>query len=333
MKTDPAILNAQFLSKIAAGEIKGAAEAGTEYTRLTLREEGLLRKILPPRGITPDKLDKQLDTDKPVKILDKEVSQPLSVSVPFGSLPTNQYFRGARYRVDFARLVTPNYTKDQIELGQYDYDIREVFKDNAIKDHMTAEDVPFFALVNAILCVDPDNGTQTGNSASAMTGKVQYYDFTDSTKNPYALTGFSRDSLVSFLTIMPRGYGDATVSTPIRLQTDLCVMNVNTAMEFVKLLPSEIGRPLSEKMASEGLVEDTFFGRRFLFTLKDDIVLDGEIYGFAKPQFLGAFLELEEPTMFIENRAFMLEFFIYSCIGSSIGNAYGVSKAKFFSLS
>lgn len=332
MKLDPAVLNTQFLAKIAAGEVKGAADAGTEFTRLTLREEGLLRKILPPKTITPADLDKQLDTDKPVKILDKEVSQPLSASVPFGTLPVNQYIRGARYRVDFARLVTPNYTKDVIELGQYDYDIREIFKDNAIKDHMTAEDVPFFALVNSIISVDPDNGTLTGNAASAMTGKVQYYDFTDATKNPYGVTGFSRDSLVSFLTIMPRGYGDATVSTPIRLQTDLCVMNVNTAMEFVKLLPSEIGRPLSEKMASEGLVEDSFFGKRFLFTIKDDIVKDGEIYGFAKPQFLGVFFELEAPTMFIENRAYLLEFFIYSCIGSSIGNAYGVSKAKFFTL-
>ena len=332
-KIDPAVLNSNFLSKIAAGETKGAADAGTEFTRLTLREEGLLRKILPPKTITPADLDKQLDTDKPVKILDKEVSQPLSVSVPFGSLPVNQYVRGARYRVDFARLVTPNYTKDVIELGQYDYDIREIFKDNAIKDHMTAEDVPWFALINAIVSNDPDNATQVGNQPSAMTGKVQYYDFTDATKNPYGLTGFSRDSIVSFFTIATRGYGDGTVSTPIRLHTDLAVMNVNTGMEFVKFLPTEIGRPLSERMASEGLVEDNFFGKRFIFTIKDDIVKDGEIYGFPKPQFLGVFLELEQPTMFIENRAFLLEFFIYSCIGASVANSFGVSKAKFFNLS
>lgn len=329
-----AVLNANFLAKIAAGPeyVKQASDTATDYTRLTLREEGLLRKILPPKTVTAADMDKQLDTDKPVKILDKEVSQPLSMSVPFGTLPVNQYIRGNRYRVDFARLVTPNYTKDTIELGQYDYDIREVFKDNAIKDHQTAEDVPFFALVNAIVSNDPDNGTQVGNAASALTGKVQYYDFTDSTKNPYGLTGFSRDSLVSFLTITMRGHGDASVSTPIRLKTDLCVMNVNTGMEFVKLLPGEIGRPLSEKMATEGLVEDTFFGQKFLFTIKDDIIRDGEIYGFTKPQFLGVFMELEAPTMFIENRAYLLEFFIYSCLGSSIGNAYGVSKGKYFDL-
>lgn len=326
---NPALLNSQFLAKVASGDIKGAADATTEYTRLTLREEGLLRKILPPKTITSAELDKQLDTDKPVKILDKEVSQPLSVTVPFGTLPPNQYIRGSRYRVDFARLLTRNYTKDVAELGQYDYDIRQVFKDNAIKDHMTMEDVPFFKLCRAIVSSTGNPSAIVGNAASSMTGKVQAYDFSDASKNPYNITGFSRDSLVSAFTIMTRGYGDATLSTPIRLQTDLCVMNVTTGAEFVKQLPDEIGRPLSEKMASEGLVIDTFYGKRFLFTLKDDVVLNGEMWMFAKPQFLGAFFELEAPTMFIENRAFLLEFFIYSMIGCSIGNAYGVSYAKF----
>lgn len=339
MKVDPQTLNKQFMAKLAAGDKQGAMESATEFTRLTLREEGLFRKVLPPKPISYGDMDKQLDTDKPVKIMDKEVSQPLSVSVPFGSLPSNQYIRGARYRVDFARIVSRNYTKDVAEINQYDYDIREMFKDNAIKDHMTAEDVPFFNLVNLIVCSDPtayqaDPTTgQVGNSASSMTGKVQFYDFTDSTKNPYGLTGFSRDSVFSAFTIMARGYGDGTASTPIRLQTDLCVMNVNTGLEFAKLLPTEIGYALSEKLFKEGMVEDTIGGRRFLFTIKDDIVKDGEMYMFAKPQFLGVFFELEQPTMFIENRAYLMEFFIYSMIGSSIGNAYGVAKAKFFSLS
>jgi len=328
MKIDPQTLNKQFMSKIAAGDKQGAMDAATEFTRLTLREEGLLRKVLPPKPIGYGDLDKQIDTDKPVKIMDKEVSQPLSISVPFGSLPSNQYMRGARYRVDFARIVSRNYTKDVAEINQYDYDLREVFK--AIKDHMTAEDVPFFELVNKIIQSDPDNDTAVGNQASAMTGKVQFYDFTDASKNPGGYVGFSRDSLVESFKIMTKGYGDGSVHTPIRLQTDLCVMNVNTGLEFVKLLPTEIGERLADKMASEGLVESNFFGRRFLFTMKDDIIEDGAMYMFAKPQFLGVFLELEQPVMFIENRAYLMEFFIYSMVGASIGNGYGVAKSKFF---
>jgi hypothetical protein len=330
MKVDPSTLNKQFMSKIASGDKQGAMDAATEFTRLTLREEGLLRKVLPPKPISYSDLDKQIDSDHPVKIMDKEVSQPLSVSVPFGSLPANQYIKGARYRVDFARLVSKNYTKDTAELNAYDYDIREVFKDNAIKDHMTGEDVPFFQLVNSLIQSDPDNGIAVGNVASAMTGKVQFHDYTDSTKNPRGYTGFSRDSVVDAFTIMTKGFGSGANSTPIRLQTDLCVMNANTGLEFVKLLPTEIGERIADKLATDGLVEDTFFGRRFLFTIKDDIIEDGAMYMFAKPQFLGVLLELEQPVLFLENRAYMMEFFIYSMLGSSIGNAFGLAKAKYF---
>lgn len=330
MKTiDTATLNSQFMAKIASGDLKGAADATTEYTRLTLREEGLLRKVLPMKNITPAELDKQLDTDKPVKIIDKEVGQPLSVSVPFGTLPANQYIRGKRYRVDFARIVSKNYTKDVAELGQYDYDIRQVFKDNAIKDHMTAEDVPFFNLCRAIVSNTGSPTSLVGGAASQMTGKVQYYDFTTASGNPYGTTGFSRDTVVSAMTILTRGHGDSTVSTPIRLHTDLCIMNVTTGMEFVKQLPEELGRPLSEKMASEGLVIDNIYGKRFIFTIKDDVILNGEMWMFAKPQFLGVNYSLEEVTMFIENRAYMLEFFLHSLQGCSIGNAYGLALAKF----
>lgn len=318
------------MSKMASGDKVGAMDAATEFTRLTLREEGLLRKVLPPKTISYADLDKQLDTDKPVKILDKEVGQPPSMSIPFGTLPVNQYMSGARYKCTFARLASRNYTKDVAEIHQYDYDIRDVFKDNAIKDHMTAEDVPFFTLVNQIIQSDPDNYTAVGNVASAMTGKVQFYDYTTANGNPRGYVGFSRDSVVDSFTITSRGYGDATTGTRIRLQTDLCVMNANTGLEFCKLLPTEIGENLAHRMASEGLVEDTFFGRRFLFTIKDDIIEDGAQYNFAKPQFLGAFLELEEPVMFIENRAYMMEFFIYSMMGASIGNGYAVSKVKYF---
>ena len=269
------------------------------------------------------------DTDKPVKILDKEVGQPPSFSAPFGSLAPNQYISGGRYKVNFARLLSRNYTKDIAELNQYDYDIRELFKDNAIKDHMTAEDVPFFQTFNKIIQSDPDNDIAVGNAASAMTGKVQYYDFTDATKNPAGYTGFSRDSVVESFKIMSKGYGDGSVSTPIRLQTDLCIMNVNTGLEFVKLLPTEIGERLADKMASGGLVEDTFFGRRFLFTIKDDIIEDGAMYMTAKPQFLGVLLTLEEVVMFVEQRAYMMEFFLYSMQGCTLANCFAVAKAKF----
>lgn len=331
METTPAsVLNTQFFNKIASGELKAAADAATDYTRITLREEGLVRKILPPQTITEADLDAQLDTDKPVKIVEKEVQQPLSVSVPFGTLPTNTYMNMSKYRVDFARIVTENFVKDIQEVKTWNADIRNIFKDNAIKDMMTAEDVPFFNIVDGIVSSDADPAQAVGNSASALTGKVQYYDFSSSGTNPLGITGFTRDTVVESTKILSKGYGDPTVSTPIRLLPEVIVMNVNTGKEYLKFTRDHAGGDISESFFKEGLTEGTFFGIKHIFTLKDDIVKDGVAYQFAAPQFLGKFYELEAPTMFMEMRAYLLEFFVYSSIGLTVGNPYAVGKVKFF---
>jgi len=321
------LINDKFMEKITSNDLNKAAEVATDFTRLTLREEGLLRKILPPQTITAAELDKQLDTDEPVKIIDKEVSQPLSMSVGFATLPKNRIMKGDRYRVDFARILSPSYFQDVRRLEQYDYDIRNVFKENAIKDHMTAEDVPFFAAVDAIV-------GGTGNAASSVTGKVQYYDFSTSNNPLGSAVNFDRNSIVEATKILSKGYtpGPNALgkdSTPIRLNTDLILMNANTGREYLKLQHSNIG-DLSTDLFKNGLSATTILGHKHLFTMKDDVIPDGVAYYFAAPQFLGKFYELEQPTMFVDRRAFMVEFFIYSSIGASIGNPYGVAKAKFF---
>ena len=332
------LINDKFFEKVASGDLDKAAEVATDYTRVTLREEGLLRKVLPPQTITSSQLDKQLDTDEPVKIVDKEVPQPLSVSVGFATLPKNRIMKGDRYRVDFARIVSPNYIQDIRRLEQYDYDIRNVFKENAVKDHMTAEDVTFFDQIDAIVTPTslPSGSTWTPASMkSPVTGKVQYYDFSNKSQNPLSVeSGFTRDALVEATKILRRGFTPGTDAlganeTPIRLNVELIVMNANTAADYAKLPYTDIG-DLSTEMFKGGVGETTILGHKHVITLKDDIIEDGVAYYFAAPQYLGKFYELEQPTMFIDRRAFMIEFFIYSSIGASIGNPFGVSKVKFY---
>ena len=316
------VLSTQFFNKIASGQQKEAAEAATDYVRLTLREEGLARKILPPQTITYADLDAQLDTDKPVKIFEKEVSQPLSVTVPFGTLPSNTYMNMDKGRVDFARTMTESYVKDTAEIGTWRADIREIFKQNAILDKMTAEDVPLFATFDKCVSSTANPANMVGNQPSALTGKVQYYDFSSAGTNPLGVTGFNRDTVVESLKVLSKGYGNASISTPIRLLPELIVMNVNTGLEYMKFTRDEAGGDLSQDMFKNGITETTLLGKKHIFTLKDDIVPDGVAYYFAKPSFLGKHYLLEEDTLFLEQRAFMLEFFIWSCQGMSIANPY-----------
>jgi hypothetical protein len=55
---------------------KQAVDAVNDFTRTKMREDGFYRRIMPPIPITNDELDRQVDTDKPVKVVDKEPDSP-----------------------------------------------------------------------------------------------------------------------------------------------------------------------------------------------------------------------------------------------------------------
>jgi hypothetical protein len=91
-----------------------------------MREDGFLRRILPPVTITNDEFDRQVDTDTPMRVVDADA--------PFQSLPENRYIRGPRYRVMFNRILSPRFRANVEVLSTYDMNIRDVLSDNAIRE-------------------------------------------------------------------------------------------------------------------------------------------------------------------------------------------------------
>ena len=163
-KSEAQLLNETLFEQLSTpGMEKTAIDAVNDFTRTKMREDGFYRRILPPLQISNDELDRQVDTDKPVKIVDKEPDSPAAISIPFATLPINLYIRGPRYRVMFDRIVTPRFTKDVDELRTYVMDIRQVLSDNAIKDMLAEEDSKFLAAVNTAIgtvgSTTPTSGT------------------------------------------------------------------------------------------------------------------------------------------------------------------------------
>jgi hypothetical protein len=297
-------INASFLNMVEEGMEKTAQDAVNEYIRVRMREDGFLRRIIPPVQITNDELDRQVDTDKPVKIVDKEPQSPAAISVPFATLPMNRYIRGPRFRVMFDRIMTPRFTKDIDELRTYDMDIRQILSDNSIKDMLAEEDGKFVATLNTLL-VGQD-------STVPETGSVQWKSIAG---------GVTRDTIAEAMKIMP--------STPNHLNTATVLVNNVTIWDVVKWGRDEVGGDLSQELMTNGFAERELFGVRWIVTIKRDLVPDNTIFMFAEPKFLGKFYVLEDTTMYIDRKAFMLEFFAYESIGACVANVAAVARADF----
>lgn len=316
-------VNEAFLSMLDSGDgyNKAAADAASEYTRVFMREESFLDKILPPILVGNDELDRQVDTDKPVIIVDKEPASPAAISVPFGQLPVNRYIRGPRYRVLFERILSPRFTKDVDELRTYDMDIRQVLSDNSIKDMAAEKDGKWIALCDSTPVIGPvgygtltasDDGAGTqGDPTGLGSGKFRNYILEDA-------NGISRETVTEMMKIMP-----ATVS---RLETQTVLVNNITIKDVLKWGRDEIGGDLAEEVLINGWSERMFMGCRWIITIKRDLVPNNTFYLFTEPKFLGKHFLLEDTTMWIKKEAFLLEFFAYQTSGASIGNVNGVAK-------
>lgn len=283
---------------------KKAVDAVNNFTRTTMREDSFQRKIMEPVTITNDELDRQVDTDKPVKVIDKEPGSPAAISVPFANLPINIYIKAPRYRVLFDRILTPRFTKDVDELRTYVMDIRQVLSDNALKDMLAEEDSKFLAAVNTAI------GSKDATHPLAQTALYQGIS-----------GGITRETVVDSLKIMNR--------TPFRLESHTCLTNFVTWKEFMKWGRDEMGGDLSQDVIKNGMTEEEFLGKRWIVTIKRDLVPDDTVYMFADPKFIGKNFLLEDTTMFIKREAFMLEFFAYETIGGAIGHVGGLARVDF----
>lgn len=306
---DPAttITGQQFFEHIANDNpalVKNAEDAVNSFLRMKMREDGFWRKILPPLPVSNDDLDRQVDTDKPVVVLDKEPNSPAAASIPFASQPFARYIRAPRYRIMFDRIVTPRFMKDVDELRTYDMDIRQIISDNAVKDMLAEEDGKAIATVNTLL--------GDADSIVPETGVAQFRTIAG---------GITRDSVNDALKILP--------STPAHLETATILVNNVTIKDVQKWGYDEVGGDLSEEILRQGFGERTLLNTRVIVTIKRRLVPDNEMYFFAEPKTLGKFLLLTDTTMHIKREAYMLEFFAYESCGSAIGNVAAIARARF----
>lgn len=291
---------------------KQAIDAVNDFTRTRMREDGFFGKILPKVTITNDQLDRQVDTDLPAKVIDKEADSPAAVSLPFAALPINFYIRGPRYRVTFDRIVSPRAVKDVDELRTYAHDIRQVLSDNMIKDMLAEEDSKFIQAFNAVLL---------GADVTVPLSGVPQWETIEG--------GITRETVIDALKIMPK--------TPSHFETATVLVNNITIKEIMKWGRDEMGGDFSQDLVKNGWAQTSFLNCEWIITIKrcsatnpvDGLIPDDSMFMFGDPKTIGKSFELEPTTMYVRREAFMLEYFAYQTAGASFGHTNALARADF----
>lgn len=302
----PEMSNAVFFDHLESGNsamIKESQDRIDEFTRYQLREDSFLDRIIPPLPLQANDLDKQLHTDKPMKICSMEPTSPGAMSVPFATLPMSQYISSRKYAVTFSRAVTRKFTKDVIELKTDDMDVRQVISDNAVKDLSAEQDGKLIYACNTIL-VGP-------GQVVPQTSTIQWREYGPLT----------RDNLVESTKIIRE--------TPSNMTAKVALVNHVTVVDVVKWRRDEAGGDLAQDMVINGFSEQKIAGVDWIVTIKKDLVPTNTVYYFGEPKALGKHYTLEDTTMFMKREAFFLEFYAYKSFGAAIGNMANIARADF----
>ncbi len=294
---NPRTVNELFVQKLDTEHEKVAAETAA-FIRTKLREVSFARKIVNPQYVTKADLQRSVNHDQLVKIIDIEPDSS-AMMINLRGNPDVRYVEGKRAEMQFFNISSEEFQKTEEELLAYEMPITEVIERNSIKDIQKIEDTAWMTGVNAAI-------TTSGKSTT------------------YAPTTAGTIEIGAFVKLFNLLEGSSTGVNP--LKTDLVLMNLADFNKFLALPATTIGSGVAGEQYINGYKYDTLLGKKLVVTNKGDLVPEKTIYAFASQEFLGKFFILNDTKFWVEKKRNLIKWSAYETISQGILNNLSCAK-------
>jgi hypothetical protein len=290
---DTSMINELFVQKLDSREgLEKLAQAGSSFVRQKIREHSFARKILPPQYVTRAELQRSINHDGLVRIVDKEPDSKAMI-VNFRGNGDFNYIEGDRFEIPFFRVTSQDFQKTEEELLAYEMPLTEVIERNSVLDIEAQEDGYFLQTVDA--AVSGENSAVGGNYAS--NGAVE------------------KEDMMKLFNVL-----DAN-----KLKTEVILMDTEMFNRFILYTSETFGDGLVSEITINGYTHPTLFGRRLVVSNKNDLLKD-KIYAFAAPDYMGRFYILSDVKFWIDKRKNIITFSTWASIGMGLGNTKAVAR-------
>jgi len=290
-KVSAQFVNSSFIRKLEEGRTKEAQDQGTAFIRQKMRQAAFCREILPPVVISEDEIDRDVNTDLPQKIIEKEPDS-VATFVTFKGTGDRTWFSGPRYKVIFGKIESQRFVKSKFELMTYQNDIRQILSDNSVKDMADIEDGKFIETASASIYGKPLQDL-------SISGNL------DAAKIAAALKKHVER----------------------KVPVGKILITKSLAYDLLLLQATAVGNDVASRHYDNGVEEETkLFGIPMITTIKTDILPNNQFYIFAPQNYLGNFFLLQDATLFIKQEADIVEFWSYSAPGMGFGNINGITR-------
>jgi len=334
------MVNSLFVEKLGTEEGRQKIAAyGGGVIRDHLREVSFARKVLPPMPVTPAECQVSTEHDGLVKIEELEPESRAMV-VDFRGSSRARYIRAPRVAVSFFTIESEHFEKTEQELLAYKMPITKMIEEQSANNLQEIEDRQFLIYAEAgIQQVQKDANSEYAshakfNATNINAGNVAYGPDQNASvmKGQLALTAGSDDFVVrpvnrpDFVNFFKMMTGPDR-----RLRLDLVLLTEPDYDDILQWTVEDMGDRIQSETVVDGYKYNTLLGRRFIRTIKTDILRRGNVYGFAAPQFLGCFYVLNNTKFYVDKVGNKITFWCWEDIGMAFLNLNSLIKLELYS--
>ena len=324
------MLNDLFFEKVASSDGKEKiAEFGGTYIRDRLREVSFARKIVPPTPVQRTELQRSVNHDTLVKIVDIEPTSK-AMALTFRGQPTARFIRAPRYEIPFFTISSEKFEKTEQELLAYEMPITKIIEENSVKDIQSIEDRQFLIYVEA--CIQGMQLSANSNSATAYnTSHVNAATVVTSSvvKSEGALASATDDFVIH--PVLKPDFISLKKLLHRRFLRAERILITEPDFDNISAWTIQDVWNIAAETAVDGWKAGTVVGLKIIRTIKVDILREGNIYCFTAPEFFGRFYILNQTKFYIDKIANLITWQSWEDIGMGFGNIAAVVKLETYS--
>lgn len=322
----------QFISQLgnADSRSKIAAYFGG-FVRDRIREASFAEQIQPPQTVDRSQCQVSVNHDALVKI---EFLEPQSraMVVSFRGEPTAKFIRGEKVEVPFFTIMSEMYQKPEQEFLAYPFPIGKVVEQNSVKDIGELQDREYLTYCESAvqaLQAEANGGSVTALNASALQGGTPPVEYSVAKGEGARLA--TTDNAVVYPIQRPDVVRLMKMLDSRRLKLEMILITEPDADDILQWTVADQGDKVQSETTVSGYKYNTLLGKRFIRTIKTDILRVGNVYGFTDPEFLGRFYVLNNVKFYIDKVINLIKFVAWKDLGMSLINISSVVKMELFS--
>lgn len=301
------------------------------FVRDRLRETSFTEKVIPAQTVDRSECQVSVNHDSLVKIEYLEPKSRAAV-VTFRSSPNVTFIQGEKVEVPFFTIMSNMFQKPEQEFLAYTYPIGKVIEQNAVSDLGEVQDREFTIHCEAsvqALQTESNGGSVTTLNASALQGATPPVEFSvvkgelarNATTDDGVVRPVQRPDIVNLMKLLDTN----------RLTTDLLLLTGPDVDDFLQWTVEDNGDKVQSETTVDGWKYNLVLGKKFVRTIKTDILRPGNVYAFTSPDFLGRFYVLNSVKFYIDKVINMVKFVAWKDVGMSLVNIASVRKLELYS--